>query len=119
MHKAQLQIKETLPKVDLFIELLDARIPFSSTNPMLADLRGEKPCLKVLSKSDLADPAQTSLWQAHLERETGVRARAITTTQICGELSVMIWNHTSSRSYGQRSLVTFEIGQLSTIIARK
>ena len=81
MHKAQLKIKEALPKIDLFIELLDARIPFSSANPMLADLRGEKPCLKVLSKSDLADPAQTSLWQAHLERETGVRARPITTTQ--------------------------------------
>ena len=81
MHKAQLKIKEALPKIDLFIELLDARIPFSSTNPMLADLRGDKPCLKVLSKSDLADAAQTSLWQAHLERETGVRARPITTTQ--------------------------------------
>ena len=36
------QIKETLPKVDLFIELLDARIPFSSENPMLANLRGDK-----------------------------------------------------------------------------
>jgi ribosome biogenesis GTPase A len=81
MHKAQLQIKEALPKVDLVIELLDARIPFSSENPMLAALRGKKPCLKVLSKSDLADPTLTSQWQAHLEKQSGVKARAVTTAQ--------------------------------------
>jgi ribosome biogenesis GTPase A len=81
MHKAQLQIKEALPKVDLFIELLDARIPFSSENPMLAALRGKKPCLKVLTKSDLADPARTSDWQSFLEKRNGVKARAVTTTQ--------------------------------------
>lgn len=81
MHKAQLQIKKVLPKVDLIIELLDARIPFSSENPMLAALRGDKPCLKVLSKSDLADPARTSQWQARLEQQTGIRARAVTTKQ--------------------------------------
>lgn len=81
MHKAQLQIKEALPKVDLFIELLDARIPFSSENPMLAALRGKKPCLKVLSKSDLADPARTAEWQGHLEQQGGVKARAVSTTQ--------------------------------------
>ncbi len=81
MHKAQLQIKEALPKVDLFIELLDARIPFSSENPMLAALRGKKPCLKVLSKSDLADPARTSDWQSHLEQQNGAKVRAVATTQ--------------------------------------
>ncbi len=81
MHKAQLQIKEALPKVDLFIELLDARIPFSSQNPLLATLRGKKPCLKLLSKSDLADPTRTSQWQAHLEQQYGVKARAVTTLQ--------------------------------------
>jgi ribosome biogenesis GTPase A len=81
MHKAQLQIKEALPKVDLFIELLDARIPFSSQNPMLAKLRGDKPCLKLLSKSDLADPLRTSQWQTHLEQQSNVKARAVSTTQ--------------------------------------
>jgi ribosome biogenesis GTPase A len=81
MHKAQLQIKKMLPKVDLVIELLDARIPFSSENPMLAALRGDKPCLKVLSKSDLADPARTGEWRAHLERQSGVKVRAVTTSQ--------------------------------------
>jgi len=81
MHKAQVRIKEALPKVDLFIELLDARIPFSSENPMLAELRGKKPCLKLLSKSDLADPEKTQQWQTHLESQNGVRARAVSTTQ--------------------------------------
>ena len=81
MHKARLQIKESLPKVDLLIELLDARIPFSSENPMLASLRGDKPCLKLLSKSDLANPARTSEWQASLERQDGVKTRAVTTVQ--------------------------------------
>ena len=59
MHKARLQIKETLPQVDLLIEVLDARIPWSSENPMLAELRGDKPVLKVLAKFDLADPDLT------------------------------------------------------------
>ena len=81
MHKAQLKIREMLPKVDMFIELLDARIPFSSENPMLAAIRGDKPCLKVLSKSDLADAERTSRWQAYLESQNGVWARAISTTQ--------------------------------------
>ena len=51
MHKASKEIKEILPQVDLIIEILDARIPFSSQNPMLATLRGDKPCIKILSKS--------------------------------------------------------------------
>lgn len=81
MHRAQQKIHEVLPRIDLVIELLDARIPFSSENPLLAELRGKKPCLKVLSKSDLADPAQTAKWQAHFESQTGVRARPVTTKQ--------------------------------------
>lgn len=81
MHKAQKEIKEALPQVDLLIEVLDARIPFSSENPAIAKLRGNKPCIKVLSKSDLADPEATLAWQAYLEREKGVKTLAITTEQ--------------------------------------
>ena len=39
MHKARVEIQNTLPKVDILIEVLDARIPYSSENPMLAELR--------------------------------------------------------------------------------
>lgn len=81
MHKAQKEIKEVLPQVDLLIEVLDARIPFSSENPAIAKLRGDKPCIKVLSKSDLADPAVTALWQEYLEREKNVKTIALTTEQ--------------------------------------
>ena len=82
MHKARVQMAEILPKVDLVIELLDARIPYSSENPLLAELRGEKPCLKVLSKNDLADPKLTSRWRTHLEQQRAVRARAVTTNEV-------------------------------------
>ncbi len=81
MHKAKKQIAATLPKVDLVIEVLDARIPFSSENPMLAKLRGNKPCIKILNKNDLADPATTQLWQAYLEQERGVRTLALSSKE--------------------------------------
>jgi ribosome biogenesis GTPase A len=81
MHKAQKEIKEALPQVDLLIEVLDSRIPYSSENPAIARLRGDKPCIKVLSKSDLADPDATAIWQEYLERERNVRTFATTTDQ--------------------------------------
>jgi len=77
MYKASKQIKETLPKVDVIIEMLDARIPYSSENPMLKSLRGKKPCIKILNKSDLADPEITHRWQAYFEQEHGVKTLAI------------------------------------------
>ena len=79
MHKARLQIKAAQPKVDLFIELLDARIPYSSENPMLAELRGDKPVLKLLSKSDLADVSLLKRWQQYLNTQQNTKAKAIST----------------------------------------
>lgn len=81
MHKAQKQIKEVMPTVDLVIEVLDARIPYSSENPMVSSLRGDTPCIKVLNKSDLADPELTQAWVSHLEQEQGVKALPLTTLQ--------------------------------------
>ena len=82
MHKAGKEIREILPQIDLIIEILDARIPFSSQNPMLETLRGDKPCIKLLSKSDLADPELTRQWQHYLERERGVKTLAYSSEQI-------------------------------------
>lgn len=73
MHKAQKDMIELLPQVDLLIEILDARIPSSSENPAISRLRGDTPCIKVLSKSDLADPAVTALWQARFEQQRNVK----------------------------------------------
>ncbi len=81
MHKARKEIEEVMPQVDLVIEVLDARIPYSSENPVVSTLRGDKPCIKLLNKSDLADPETTQRWIEYLEREQGVKAMAITTLQ--------------------------------------
>ncbi|MEE9322627.1 MAG: ribosome biogenesis GTPase YlqF [Granulosicoccus sp.] len=62
MHKARKEMAAVLPRVDVILEVLDARIPYSSENPMLAELRGNKPCLRVLTKADLADPQLTDDW---------------------------------------------------------
>lgn len=81
MHKASKEMRKIMPTVDLIIEILDARIPFSSENQMLADICGDKPCIKVLSKSDLADPVLTQDWQEYLEQEKNVKTIALTTQE--------------------------------------
>ncbi len=81
MHKANKEIKETLKRIDLVIEVLDARIPYSSQNPLLSSLRGDKPCIKVLTKSDLADEHVTRQWQDYLEQEQGVKTLPLSTEQ--------------------------------------
>lgn len=53
---------EVLSQIDVVLEVLDARIPWSSENPMLADVAKDKPVLRVLTKADLADPAMTKQW---------------------------------------------------------
>ncbi len=58
-------ITDRMKEIDVVIELLDARLPGSSANPMLAQLTAGKPALKILNKQDLADPARTALWLAH------------------------------------------------------
>lgn len=73
MHKASKEFKKILPQVDLVIEVLDARLPGSSENPMLARLRRDKPCIKLLNKSDLADPQRLAQWISCLEQKNQVR----------------------------------------------
>ena len=81
MHKAQKEIKEILPQIDVVIEVCDARLPFSSENPMITEIRGDKPLIKILNKADLADPELTKLWLAYLESQHNVKAIALTTEQ--------------------------------------
>ncbi|PLX89301.1 MAG: ribosome biogenesis GTPase YlqF [Desulfuromonas sp.] len=77
MKKARQQIIDLMPKIDLFIEVLDARLPVSSANPMLERIRRDKPCVKVLNKNDLADPLVTREWIRYFEQHAGVRALPI------------------------------------------
>lgn len=81
MHKAHKQIKEVLPQVDIIIEVVDARIPYSSENPLIAAIREKTPCIKVLNKADLADPEITAKWIEYLEQEQNIKAIAITTSK--------------------------------------
>jgi ribosome biogenesis GTPase A len=74
MHKARKEIAEVMPHVDVVIEVIDARIPFSSENPLVPSLRGDTPLIKLLNKADLADPAITALWVEKMEQEAGVKA---------------------------------------------
>ena len=62
MRKAERLVKENLKLVDVVIELLDARIPMSSANPVLREIVGGKPRVIVLNKADLADEAATRAW---------------------------------------------------------
>ena len=74
MHATQKAIVKRLPDIDVVIELLDARLPGSSSNPLLAELTRGKPALKVLNKQDLADPQRTTEWLAHFQSLSDTRA---------------------------------------------
>lgn len=74
MHLTRKAIGERIKDIDVVVEMLDARLPGSSANPLLAELTGHKPTLKVLNKQDLADPARTTLWLAHYNALPGTRA---------------------------------------------
>jgi len=60
--------------LDVVIEMLDARVPGSSSNPLLASLTAGKPRLKLLNKQDLADPARSADWLAHYNAQEQTRA---------------------------------------------
>ena len=62
MAKTRRLIAENLKEVDIVVEILDARIPYSSKNPEIARIIGDKPCLTVLNKASLADKAITKKW---------------------------------------------------------
>ncbi|MCA3238088.1 MAG: ribosome biogenesis GTPase YlqF [Curvibacter sp.] len=80
MHLTKKAIEERIKHIDVVIEMVDARLPGSSANPLLAALTSKRPSLKVLNKQDLADPARTALWLAHYNAREGTRAIALDTT---------------------------------------
>ncbi len=69
MRKAERLVKENLKLVDVVVELLDARIPMSSANPVLREIVGDKPRVIVLNKADLADEAATRAWVKYFAAE--------------------------------------------------
>jgi ribosome biogenesis GTPase A len=76
MTKARRELAARMPSQDVVIEVLDARLPGSSANPLIAQLRGGKPCIKVLTKSDLADPVVTEAWLKYYRSQPNVQVFA-------------------------------------------
>ncbi|MFI5300626.1 MAG: ribosome biogenesis GTPase YlqF, partial [Polyangiales bacterium] len=70
MTRTRKRLEESMRGQDVIIEVLDARLPGASSNPILTELRAKKPCIKVLSKSDLADPRVTAAWLRYFEAES-------------------------------------------------
>src|SRR6185369_282022 len=81
MGKAQEQVSESIRRIDVIIEVLDARLPSSSSNHQLMEMRRNKPCIKVLNKNDLADPAITKEWVRDFDTQAGVRALPLSAKQ--------------------------------------
>ena len=77
MAKARRDLAKAFPKQDVIIEVLDARMPYASSNPIVTALRKQKPCIKILSKADLADPAITLAWVRHFENQSKERDPAL------------------------------------------
>lgn len=79
MTKARRELAALMPSQDVVIEVLDARVPGASANPVVTELRRDRPCIKVLTKADLADPVATAAWLAHLAAEPNTSAFASST----------------------------------------
>jgi ribosome biogenesis GTPase A len=79
MTSARRKAAETMALTDVVIEVCDARLPEASSNPMIRELRlhRQRPCLKLLNKSDLADPVATQAWLDYYNSQPGVKAVAI------------------------------------------
>ena len=81
MNKAKKAIAERVKSVDMVIEMLDARLPASSENPLLAQLSRGKPKLKILNKQDLADSERTAIWLAHYNSQEQTNAIALDSSE--------------------------------------
>jgi len=79
MTSARKKASETMEFIDVVIEVLDARAPEASCNPMIRELREhrQRPCLKILNKADLADPAVTQAWLNFYNQQKDVKAVAL------------------------------------------
>ena len=95
MNKARKEIGKASSRVDVFVEILDSRIPGSSMNPLIETLRGDKPRVTVLSKPDLADPERTEAWRrfmlGRMDRQVLVadvrkRAQVLRIPAICRDI---------------------------------
>jgi ribosome biogenesis GTPase A len=93
MTKARRELAALIPSQDVILEVLDARLPAATANPVVTELRKQKPCIKVLTKSDLADPLVTAAWLRHFEHRDAPPGRVVafaSTTDRPGETRARI-----------------------------
>ena len=88
MAKARREVTEKLKLVDIIFELVDARLPQSSRNPMIDEIIQHKPRLVILNKADMADQSKTNQWLAYFEAK-GIKAVAVNSHQGTGLKSIM------------------------------
>lgn len=91
MQKARRQIEEKLPIIDIVYEILDARIPESSRNPLLLDIIKNKPHLIILNKADLADPEETKKW---LKKYESAGFHCVSVNSLTGNVFAEVYNKT-------------------------
>tara|TARA_S200000501_G_scaffold312344_1_gene303377 strand:- start:431 stop:1285 length:855 start_codon:yes stop_codon:yes gene_type:complete len=79
MHAARKKAAKTMEKVDLVLEIVDSRLPLASSNPLIEELRliCQKPMIKVLNKSDLADSLATSEWVSFFKKQKKIDVMVI------------------------------------------
>jgi ribosome biogenesis GTPase A len=110
MLETQKKLKQAASRVDAFLEILDARLPSASQNPLVDRLCAGKPRLKLLNKSDLSDPDATRQWIEYFETRQNVSALAITATEkhLCE--SVRAWCTRSLERHPSRKLNLMVVG---------
>ncbi|KIL47697.1 ribosome biogenesis GTPase YlqF [Jeotgalibacillus campisalis] len=118
MAKARRQVTEKLKLVDIIFELVDARIPISSRNPMIDEIINQKPRLILINKADMADPVQTNQWITYFEQK-GIRALAINSDKGTGlqaihkvtmEILKEKWDRMESRGIRPRAVRAMIVG---------
>jgi len=112
MASARKKVTETMARIDVVVEVLDARLPEASCNPMIRELRmvRQRPCLKVLNKADIADPVATRAWLDHFNAQENVRAVAISCKKpgeaaVVPKLCLALAPHRGSRLKPLRMLI--------------
>ena len=105
MHKATREIARSLSSIDVIIEILDARAPHSSSNPVIDKIVKEKPVIKLLNKSDLSDPLDTKKWQQYFNKSEYQNSIAINamTSESKNEIVNLI-SQLSERKEGKNTL---------------
>lgn len=118
MAKARREVTEKLKLVDIIFELIDARLPLSSRNPMIDEVVQQKPRLLILNKADMADEKETKKWLAYFE-QNGHRAVAInsfegkglnTVTKAAKEILTDKWDRMKARGIKPRAIRAMIVG---------